>query len=81
MVADYQPAVIDGKPVINYGAVAFRFEDVDLQQAYNAELEKLEESGELLKILSQFEGFGEYSLPGDATFTSVCPEQYAEFGD
>jgi polar amino acid transport system substrate-binding protein len=76
MADPYEPAVIDGKPVINYGGVAFRNEDMELREAYNEELSKLKESGELLNIISQFEGFGTFSLPGDATAESVCPDAY-----
>ena len=81
MADPYEPAVIDGKPVINYGGVAFRMDDLELREAYNVELEKLETSGELLEIISQFEGFGSFSLPGDATAESVCPDAYNNLDD
>jgi polar amino acid transport system substrate-binding protein len=50
--------IIDGQPTVNFGAAAFRFEDADFQQAFNAELQGLKDSGELLDIIGQFEGFG-----------------------
>lgn len=73
IASPFTPPVIEGQPSINYGAVAFRFEDRDLRDAYNAELAKLKQSGELLQILSQFPGFGEWSLPGDMTADQLCP--------
>lgn len=73
LASPFNPPVIDGKPAVNYGAVAFRFEDRALRDAYNAELKKLKESGELLQILSQFPGFGEHSLPGTMTADELCP--------
>ncbi len=70
-VMDFTQPVIDGKSVRGYGATAFRLEDEAFQQAFNAELKKLKESGELLKILQQF-GFTEQELPGDATAEALC---------
>jgi polar amino acid transport system substrate-binding protein len=80
MVDSYVPAVIDDKPIINYGGVAFRMDDLELREAYNAELTKLKESGELLDILIQFEGFGTFSLPGTTSAEEVCPEAYTNLG-
>lgn len=65
-VSDFEQPVIDGKSVRGYGAAAFRKEDTAFREAFNAELEKLKESGELLEILQQF-GFTEDELPGDMT--------------
>jgi polar amino acid transport system substrate-binding protein len=65
-VMDFEQPVIDGKSVRGYGAAVFRKEDDDFREAYNAELKKLMESGELLEILNQF-GFTEQELPGDKT--------------
>lgn len=76
IAADFNPPVIDGAPIINYGGVAFRFEDQDLRDAYNEELAKLKESGELLTIHSQFPGFGENTQPGDVYAEDVCPVAY-----
>lgn len=68
--------VIEGKTVVSYGGAAFRKEDKDFRDAFNAELKKLKDSGELLEIISQFEGFGPHALPGDVTAEDICPEQY-----
>ncbi len=68
--------VIDGKPAINYGAAAFRMEDADFRNAFNAGLNKLKAEGELLNIIGEFEGFDEGALPGDTTVTNLCPGVY-----
>ncbi|AET67656.1 ectoine/hydroxyectoine ABC transporter solute-binding protein [Desulfosporosinus orientis DSM 765] len=65
-VMDFVQPVIDGKEVKGYGATAFRKEDKDFREAFNAELQKLKDSGELLKIIEPF-GFTEQELPGDKT--------------
>ncbi|MFS0553740.1 ectoine/hydroxyectoine ABC transporter substrate-binding protein EhuB [Brevibacillus sp. 179-C9.3 HS] len=65
-VMDFVQPEIDGKSVRGYGAAAFRKEDEAFVKAYNAELQKLKESGELLEILKPF-GFTEQELPGDMT--------------
>ncbi len=65
-VQDFVQPEIDGKSIRGYGAAAFRKADQDFIDAYNQELEKLKQSGELLKILKPF-GFTEQELPGDMT--------------
>ncbi|MEF3304362.1 ectoine/hydroxyectoine ABC transporter substrate-binding protein EhuB [Paenibacillus sp. GYB003] len=65
-VQPFEQPTIDGKSVRGYGAAAFRKEDDEFVKAYNAELEKLQASGELLKLLQPF-GFTEAELPGDMT--------------
>ncbi|TFE23452.1 ectoine/hydroxyectoine ABC transporter substrate-binding protein EhuB [Cohnella luojiensis] len=65
-VMDFTQPVIEGKSVRGYGAAVFRIGDDDFREAFNAELQKLKESGELLEILKEF-GFTEQELPGDAT--------------
>lgn len=65
-VMDFQQPVIDGKDVRGYGAAVFRKEDDDFREAFNQELQKLKDSGELLEIISPF-GFTEQELPGDKT--------------
>lgn len=70
-VADFQQPVIDGKSVRGYGATAFRQEDQDFVAAFNAELKKLADSGELLEILQKF-GFTEEELPGDITIEELA---------
>lgn len=72
-VMDFKQPVIDGKSVRGYGAAAFRPEDKDLADLYNQELQKLKDSGELLKILEQF-GFTEQELPGDKTAAELSKE-------
>lgn len=77
-IADpFDQPVIDGTPAINYGAAAFRLEDAELRNAFNEELQKLKDSGELLELIGQFEGFDEGALPGDVTAEDLCPEAYA----
>jgi polar amino acid transport system substrate-binding protein len=70
-VTDFEQPVIDGESVRGYGATAFRKADTEFQEAYNAELQKMKESGELLEILQQF-GFTEEELPGDMTAAALC---------
>ncbi|MFB9274370.1 ectoine/hydroxyectoine ABC transporter substrate-binding protein EhuB [Cohnella cellulosilytica] len=65
-VMDFVQPIIDGSDVRGYGAAVFRKEDGDFREAFNAELQKLKESGELLDILQEF-GFTEQELPGDVT--------------
>lgn len=65
-VMDFTQPVIDGESVVGYGATAFRKEDQDFADAFNAELKKLQDSGELLEIIAPF-GFTEDELPGDVT--------------
>jgi len=72
-VAEFEQPVIGGKSVRGYGATAFRQADAAFRQAYNAELQKLKDSGELLTILQQF-GFTEQELPGDVTAVELCKE-------
>lgn len=70
-VMDFEQPIIDGASVRGYGATAFRMEDTAFRDAFNAELEKMKESGELLEILSKF-GFTEQELPGDMTAEQLC---------
>lgn len=65
-VMDFEQPIIDGKSARGYGATAFRKEDKEFREAFNAELKKLKDSGELLKIIEPF-GFTEQELPGDMT--------------
>ena len=70
--------VIDGKPITGYSGTAFRMEDLDLRNAFSAEVHKIEEEGLLLKIYEPFPGFGEHTLPGGALVTESCPDQYKD---
>lgn len=72
-VTDFEQPVIEGKSVRGYGATAFRQADTEFQKAYNAELKKMKESGELLTILKKF-GFTEQELPGDMTAEQLCKQ-------
>lgn len=65
-VMDFEQPVIDGESVRGYGAAVFRQDDDEFREAFNQELHKLQESGELLEILMSF-GFTEQELPGDMT--------------
>jgi polar amino acid transport system substrate-binding protein len=76
----FEQPVIDGEPAINYGAAGFRYEDEDFRNAFNQELQKLKESGELLDIIGQFEGFDEGALPGDTHAENICPAAYEDIG-
>jgi polar amino acid transport system substrate-binding protein len=69
-VMDFKQPEIDGKSIRGYGAAAFRKEDEAFVKAYNEELQKLKESGELLEILKPF-GFTEQELPGDKTASEL----------
>ena len=73
----FEQPVIDGEPVISYGGAAFRYDDQEFRDAFNEELQNLKDSGQLLELIGQFEGFDEGSLPGDVTAEDICPEAYA----
>lgn len=73
-VMDFEQPVIDGKSVRGYGAAAFRQEDAALRDLYNEELQKLKDSGELLKILESF-GFTEQELPGNVTAEELSQDE------
>jgi polar amino acid transport system substrate-binding protein len=70
-VQDFQQPIIDGKDVRGYGASAFRQADTAFRDAFNVELEKMKQSGELLEILQKF-GFTESELPGGMTAEELC---------
>jgi polar amino acid transport system substrate-binding protein len=70
-VMNFEQPMMNGESVRGYGATAFRFGDEAFQEAYNAELNKMKESGELLEILKKF-GFTEQELPQDATAEQLC---------
>ncbi len=71
VVTDFTQPIIDGQDVRGYGAAAFRAEDGELRDAFNTELTKLKESGELLALLQE-NGFSEQELPGDLTMAELC---------
>ncbi|KUL52151.1 MULTISPECIES: ectoine/hydroxyectoine ABC transporter substrate-binding protein EhuB [unclassified Streptomyces] len=66
----FQPEV-DGKPAYGAGGFAFRLSEKNLRDAFNKELHKLKESGELLRIVKPF-GFTEDEMT-DLTLEKLCP--------
>lgn len=74
----FEQPVVDGEPVISYGGAAFRYDDLEFREAFNEELQALKDSGELLDLIGQFEGFDEGSLPGDVTAEDICPDAYSD---
>ncbi|HLI13857.1 MAG TPA: ectoine/hydroxyectoine ABC transporter substrate-binding protein EhuB [Alphaproteobacteria bacterium] len=62
---------VAGKSVVGYGGVAFRKEDKDLYEAFNAELKKFIGSPEHIKLVTPF-GFGKGFLPGNKTAAEIC---------
>ncbi|MEG6614999.1 ectoine/hydroxyectoine ABC transporter substrate-binding protein EhuB [Peptococcaceae bacterium 1198_IL3148] len=73
LVMDFEQPIIEGQSVIAHGAAAFNQADTDFVAAYNAELQKLKESGKLLEILKKF-GFSEQNLPADITTEQIIAE-------
>nr|WP_312854673.1 ectoine/hydroxyectoine ABC transporter substrate-binding protein EhuB [Pallidibacillus pasinlerensis] len=71
IVEDFEQPVIDGESVRGYGAAAFRIGDDEIREAFNEELQKMKESGELLEIISEF-GFTENEIPYDVTAAELC---------
>jgi len=65
----FEPAIVDGKPVVNYAGFAFRKEDDDLAKAFDAELAKIIGTPEHVKILERY-GLSKNELP-PATVTTA----------
>jgi polar amino acid transport system substrate-binding protein len=64
--------VVKGEEQLGCGAAVFRKNDTELREAFNRELAKLKQSGELLKIIEPF-GFGPETLPpDDVTTARLC---------
>jgi polar amino acid transport system substrate-binding protein len=64
--------VIDGKEQHGCGGAVFRKADNDLREAFNTELAKLKQSGQLLKLIQPF-GFGPETVPpNDITTEQLC---------
>jgi polar amino acid transport system substrate-binding protein len=74
----FEQPTVDGEPVISYGGAVFRYEDLEFRQAFNEELQALKDSGKLLDLIGQFEGFDEAALPGDIHAEDVCPDAYSD---
>nr|WP_317944419.1 ectoine/hydroxyectoine ABC transporter substrate-binding protein EhuB [Sporosarcina saromensis] len=70
-VTDFEQPDIEGVP--SFGAAAFRIDDDELREAYNAELKKLKESGKIAELIEPF-GFTEEMNVVDPAITteSVC---------
>lgn len=64
-VKPFTDPMVNGKPVRNYGGFAFRPEDKDLQQAYNAALVEFRKSDEYKAILTTY-GLSEASIKAAA---------------
>ncbi len=62
--------LVDGKPHVDGGAFAFRPTETKLRDAFNAELRKLRQNGELEKILRSF-GFTQAEMT-DLTAKELC---------
>jgi polar amino acid transport system substrate-binding protein len=63
---------VAGKSVVGHGGVAFRTEDKDLYEAFNAELKKFIGSEEHINLVTPF-GFGKGFLPTKTT-AELCAE-------
>lgn len=70
-VNDFIQPDIEGVP--SYGAAAFRIDDDELREAYNAELKKLKESGKIAELMEPY-GFTEEMNVVDPAITtaSIC---------
>ncbi|WP_414714857.1 ectoine/hydroxyectoine ABC transporter substrate-binding protein EhuB [Sporosarcina koreensis] len=70
-VNDFAQPDIEGVP--SFGAAAFRIDDDELREAYNAELKKLKESGEIAELIEPY-GFTEEMNVVDPALTteSIC---------
>ncbi|MFJ3942734.1 ectoine/hydroxyectoine ABC transporter substrate-binding protein EhuB [Streptomyces griseoaurantiacus] len=62
--------LVDGKPHVDGGGFAFRPTETKLRDAFNAELRKLREGGELLRIIKPF-GFTQDEVT-DMTAKELC---------
>ncbi|MBX9398744.1 ectoine/hydroxyectoine ABC transporter substrate-binding protein EhuB [Streptomyces sp. TRM72054] len=62
--------IVDGEPHVDGGGFAFRPTETNLRDAFNRELHKLKDSGELLRILKPF-GFTENEMT-DLTAKELC---------
>ncbi|MEE1762408.1 MULTISPECIES: ectoine/hydroxyectoine ABC transporter substrate-binding protein EhuB [unclassified Streptomyces] len=63
-------ALVDGKPRVDGAGFAFRPAETRLRDAFNVELRKMKESGELLRVLRPF-GFTEVEMT-DLTTKELC---------
>jgi polar amino acid transport system substrate-binding protein len=64
--------VVDGEEKFGCGGAVFRERDVEPRRAFNRELKKLKDSGQLLRIMQPF-GFGPETLvPREVTTQRLC---------
>lgn len=64
--------VVDGKEQIQAGGFVFRKGDDDLVEEFNAELKKLQDSGEWLRIVEPFGFTEDNQVPDDVTTERLC---------
>lgn len=71
LVLDFEQPNVEGVP--SYGAAAFHHDSDDLREAYNAELQKLKESGEINKFYED-NGFPAEitAVPSEVTTEKIC---------
>jgi len=62
--------VVDGKEQHGCGGAVFRKSDNELREAFNAQLAKLKQSGQLLKLIQPF-GFGPETIPPNNITTEM----------
>ena len=73
LVGDFEQTVINGVSTVMYGASAVRKGESAFVEAFNAELQKMEDSGELQKLL-EANGFNEYNLPNGITVEEIISQ-------
>ncbi|SDK66268.1 ectoine/hydroxyectoine ABC transporter substrate-binding protein EhuB [Streptomyces indicus] len=66
----FQP-IVEGEPAYGAGGFAFRLSESNLRDAFNEELHKMKESGELLRVVKPF-GFTQDEMT-DLTVEKLCP--------
>jgi len=67
--------IVNGKPAISYGGWALRASDTGLRVAFNAQLKRLNKSGELLRLQAPY-GYTKALIPPPnitATSPGLCP--------
>ena len=68
--------VVDGKPVVNYAAIAFRPEDAALRDLYNEGLAKKKAEGAIKTIFAK-SGFTDSEIaPNNVTAKDLCGDNY-----
>lgn len=67
----FTPLMIDGKSVKGYGGFGFRPADLDLRDAFNAELANFIDTEEHIAMVTPY-GFGMHTSPGKMTAKALC---------